>query len=348
SITTLDCGDDLRNNIVMGVYRLLLAYAVVLSHIGLTFHGLNLGIVAVISFLLLSGYVMTGLIQRNYLSTGSVPFFYVDRLIRLGPQFYFYLTLTLVGTAFGLRHAWLLGVPSQWHSLLQFLIVPTNFYRHFNDELLLPQTWSLGLEATFYAVFPFILIWNLRVPVALVSFVIFVIAYAGIIDTDLYGYRYLPGTLFIFICGSWLKNYENQTIQKLPLALWLSCAALLALTYIAPIPSFPNREVLTGIFIGIPAVYALTLINSKNRIDSLAGDLSYGVFLNHVLIIAILETFTQIKITTMMDAFTICIVATMFSYTSFKFLEEPLIKWRHSFRSPKYAIKAEIYLTHSR
>jgi len=87
----------------MGIFRLLLAISVLISHTQRTYFGLNLGVVAVISFLMLSGFVMTILIEKHYNSSRLVPSFYLDRAMRLQPQYLFYLLLFtlyyfLVGT----------------------------------------------------------------------------------------------------------------------------------------------------------------------------------------------------------------------------------------------------------
>jgi len=50
----------------MGFYRLLLAFFVVTGHVGISILGYDPGVVAVVSFFLMSGYVMTGLIDRHY------------------------------------------------------------------------------------------------------------------------------------------------------------------------------------------------------------------------------------------------------------------------------------------
>ena len=74
----------------MGLFRLVLAYLVVLAHVsGTQFgaDGYHFGVVAVICFLLLSGYVMTALIQKYYNSLALIPSFYLDRIARLYPQF---------------------------------------------------------------------------------------------------------------------------------------------------------------------------------------------------------------------------------------------------------------------
>jgi len=67
----------------MGTYRLFLAALVALSHVGLTIGGMNPGVMAVVHFFLLSGFVMTALIRRYYLNIKEVPAFYLDRTLRL-------------------------------------------------------------------------------------------------------------------------------------------------------------------------------------------------------------------------------------------------------------------------
>ncbi len=67
----------------MGAYRLLLAVLVAVSHMGKLFMGFNPGVVAVISFLLISGFVMTSLIERNYKAPEKIGRFYLDRALRL-------------------------------------------------------------------------------------------------------------------------------------------------------------------------------------------------------------------------------------------------------------------------
>src|SRR5947207_8786691 len=78
----------------MGSLRLVLAAMVLLSHAGVEVYGYNPGVVAVVSFFLLSGYVMTLLIQKHYGSYDRITTFYRDRAGRLFPQFLLYSALT--------------------------------------------------------------------------------------------------------------------------------------------------------------------------------------------------------------------------------------------------------------
>jgi peptidoglycan/LPS O-acetylase OafA/YrhL len=329
----------------MGLYRLILAYLVVYSHIKLygagspNFHGYNTGGMAVISFLLLSGFVMTALIRKYYLSVQFVPAFYLDRLIRLGPQFYVYLTATLLGAVFfKLHHFDLHAAPTLGLTVAQFLIVPLNFYRYFPD-VLVPQAWSLGLEAMFYAVFPFILIFRIRNVAALMSFAVFLAAHLGMIDQDLWGYRYLPGTLFIFICGSWLESPRTDWERRLPFILCSIAALLLMATYVTSLPA--DRSVMLGLVLGIPAVAFLKKLGERSRVSAFAGDLSYGVFLNHNLVVGAIISYTSIslsKLTPLREvvAFTtVCVLSTVLSYMTFTLVEKPLIARRRNLRHGK-------------
>ena len=199
----------------MGIYRFLLAILVAISHIGIPFkfYGYNPGVVAVISFFLLSGYVMTSLIEKYYKTPYNVTGFYVDRVARLFPQYMFYFLVASICIYFFdissdfINHLtlgkWLLNIP----------ILPLGLYMYWDDgALVIPQAWSLGLEMTFYLIMPWIVrYFSLRMITTLMvlSIGVFLAAYAGRIDSDWYGYRLLPGTLFIFITGALFQQKEG-------------------------------------------------------------------------------------------------------------------------------------------
>jgi peptidoglycan/LPS O-acetylase OafA/YrhL len=195
----------------MGAFRLLLAVLVAVSHMGVTVAGLNPGVVAVISFLIISGFVMTSLIERNYSSTGKIASFYLDRALRLYPPFLFYFIASCIvvhvlmpGSAPDLE----LTVPRVAASLS---MVPLGFYMFGVSSLwILPPAWSLGLEMCFYLVIPFLLVFKWRGAAFALSVGVFVLACFGYINTDYYGYRLLPGVLFMFLCGSYLYKANSK------------------------------------------------------------------------------------------------------------------------------------------
>ncbi|MBY6244000.1 acyltransferase [Methylosinus sp. Sm6] len=321
----------------MGVYRLLLAYLVVLSHMSPNLYGFNLGVVAVVSFFLLSGFVMSALIRKYYLSPGLVVSFYMDRFARIAPQFYLYALLTVIAVAaFELRHPWLTSAPSAGRALVQFFIVTLNIYPY--ADMLVPQAWSLGLEVTFYLTFPFVLLFRLRLPIAAVSFVIFLFAYAAVLNFDRWGYRLLPGTMFIFICGSWIESSENGTTKNIPALVAISAAILLVLSYTVPTIALTDdylkmirRSTLLGIVVGVPIVHVLKYADNGSKLARAAGDLSYGVFLNHVLIIGVINRAIPIKLDSCL-IIPICLLSTVSSYASYRFVEAPVLSLRRRLR----------------
>jgi len=84
--------------------------------------------------------------------------------------------------------------------------------------LINPQSWSLALEVQAYLVLPFILRNKVvKYFVAIISFAFFMIASmrVGGIDADTYGWRLLPGTIFMFIIGSFINDSTKKVIKYL-------------------------------------------------------------------------------------------------------------------------------------
>jgi len=317
----------------MGFYRLLLAYFVVCDHAGgVLFFGFYPGAIAVVSFFLLSGYVMTALIDRHYSEIGRVGAFYLDRAMRLYPQFLFYsLATILAASAFGLTHRWLSAPPSLASDALQLTILPLNFGWLFHGAMLIPQAWSLGLEGFFYLLFPFVLIANRRLPYALGSLVIFALAYAGRLDQEMFSYRMLPGVLFVFLLGSWIRRPEPG-LGRWPLVV----AFALAVAGLAAGPFVWGRhvcvlDVLAGLALGLPAVYLLARWRISGRLDAFAGDLSYGVFLNHNFLAPLVAQLMP-GAPPLLTLVALIPVSTAASYATFRWIEAPTLALRRRLR----------------
>jgi len=321
----------------MGLFRLLLAALVALSHTGLSVYGFNPGVVAVISFFLLSGFVMSMLIEKYYKQPSAIPTFYLDRAVRLFPQFLFYMAIASVCIYF-------LNVESPFTAkmtitkwTLNFFILPQGFYMYWADgALVIPQTWSLGLEFTFYLVIPLILIYLSARQIYLLaaaSFLIFLTAYFGKINTDEFGYRLLPGTLFMFLIGwSFFKNDRESKIFRF--LSFTVAGILLVFAYLNEgiLQRSYNKEVLLGLLIGILAISYMKHF-SFSSIDEFLGNLSYGVFLNHFIVIWIMQKYyfaTQFHL----DSIAILLLSSCaLAFISYFYIERPALKWRHSIRT---------------
>ncbi|CAG9262103.1 Acyl_transf_3 domain-containing protein [Burkholderia diffusa] len=319
----------------MGIYRLLLAVAVVLSHIGIGVYGRNIGVVAVLSFFLISGYVMTALIERHYATARQIPRFYVDRALRLFPQFLFYSLLTLALIAVAHPSSGFLSGLTPALATLNLTMLPLNFYRYFPDALVIPQAWSLGLEAQFYIVVPLLIIFRLRVVATVLSAAFFLLPYFGYVDADTWSYRMLPGTLFVFMLGSLLRA-KNQ--QKLVSVLYgFVCLLFLGVLAFRTTPS-PIFEVLFGTIVGVPAVILLTRV-PFGKWEALAGNLSYGVFLNHFFLIWL---FQCIGIDSQSSVYLPVLLTSslVLAALSYYLVEHKVIEMRHRLREkPRAAVQ---------
>lgn len=323
----------------MGSLRLVLALFVLLSHADLRIAQLNPGVMAVVCFYLISGYVMAGLMHRHYGSASRMPWFYLDRVMRLAPQYLLYAGLTLAWfmwfrtpTAF-LKHA-----PSATDILNNLLVVPLNFFMFNGSDAftLIPPAWSLGAELQFYLLAPAMILWpRVGLALAAASFGVQVLAWLGRLNTDWFGYRLLPGVLWVFGVGMTLFHCHRSRPRG---AFWLAvCAPVLALAvyswlYAHGLHAAPyHQEVLIGWGLGIPLVHLLSR-RATGAFDQWAGDISYGAFLNHFLLIWLL--FPQPDHTPAQWAVLgVCSLA--LSHVSQRWVERPVLAWRRHLRAAK-------------
>ncbi|WP_310057889.1 acyltransferase [Pseudomonas synxantha] len=316
----------------MGAYRLLLAVLVAVSHMGKTFMGLNPGVIAVISFLIISGFVMTSLIERNYKALEKVGLFYLDRVLRLYPQFLFYFVVSCTVIYFLLPDTPQAAELTLRNIAASLPMIPLGFYMFGAAGVeILPPAWSLGLEMCFYLVIPFLIIYRARGVAFALSVAVFMAACLGFINTDLYGYRLLPGVLFMFLCGSYL--YKPQA-KGLAIAAGTAVAA--ALIFVAIMAGLIERrpfnaEVTVGIALGVPAVYLLTKLKF-HRADEFLGNISYGVFLNHFVVMYFLRAFWPVAYDGHIVA-TVLALSFLLSGVSYYCVERPALKLRHALRA---------------
>ena len=316
-----------ERQITMGIYRLFLALAVVLSHIRIIFYGKNQGIVAVVSFFLLSGYVMTALIERHYATTSSFPRFLLDRSMRLFPQFLFYSAITLILIFLFHPESEFIEGLTPWTAAMNLTMLPLNFFRYFPHAQTVPQAWSLGLEAQFYLAFPFIFILRLRVPALVLSLLFFLLPFFGMIDPDTWSYRMLPGTLFIFIIGSFLRTGDKKALVLLA---YTASVILCAISTINQAIKFPIFEVTFGVAIGVPIVIALRKLEF-GAFDELAGNLSYGVYLNHFFVMWCLQIVKLPRDSNLYVPIMLA-VSLLLSWVSYELVEKRVVAARHRIR----------------
>lgn len=268
---------------MFGTLRLALATLVALSHAGLSWWGYHLGVPAVVVFLILSGYVVAAMLERPLPSSR----FYAERALRLLPPYYAALGLGLL--------CWWAGIPSSFlqdgHQPLQWvaivLVVPLNYatlWPVLDSFTPVPPAWSLGLELQFYLLAPWLLARPCRIhAAALATLGVGAAAQLGLLPSDAWGYRLLPGNLYIFLTGAllWRAQHVPQARTAPIIALWLSVLATgIAAGLLGRWGQPFVLEVAVGYLLGVPLV-ALLGRWPRRGWDDRCADLAYPVFLVH-------------------------------------------------------------------
>ena len=134
------------------------------------FHLFKGGWLGVDIFFVISGYLITSIILKELVTTGSfsIKYFYERRIRRILPVLLF---VILVSLPFG----WKYLLPSSYidfsRSILYSLGFSSNFYFYYSGQtygavsgLLKPflHTWSLSVEEQYYVLFPIILLLTFR------------------------------------------------------------------------------------------------------------------------------------------------------------------------------------------
>lgn len=321
---------------MFGTYRLILAAGVVLAHMGVSVWGIHTGIVGVVCFYMVSGYAMTGLIRSAYPKpTRDAPAFYLDRLIRLGPQYYFYIAIcAFTVLVLNWRESPAQdGSPDALNIFANLTIIPLAFWMY-SDSIrhlgLNMPTWSLGLEFLFYLLLPWLL-WDRRTlwAAAGVAAIVWTLATQGVINPDYYAYRMLPGTLVFFLVGVAVQRRDWWLFGLLATFFLASYGALAA---VGKIWLMFNAHLLVGAALGCVTVPLLAMLR-RNRFDDLLGGVSYGTYLAHWIFVTVLKHhYGQAW------AVSVAILGSMAcGWLTYRFVEVPTIRYRRALRSRKLA-----------
>ena len=111
-------------------------------------------------FFVLSGFLITTLLMREYDSSGRINLlqFYQRRLLRIAPAFYAFLLVIAVMIVSGYIHlpwqAWMVSATFLWN--YAHLLHLDRDYFSCHDYWYLGHTWSLALEQQFYCLWPMV------------------------------------------------------------------------------------------------------------------------------------------------------------------------------------------------
>lgn len=287
---------------MFGTYRLILALLVLVTHIGKVE---VYGGVAVWGFFMLSGFLITGVLNRRYGFTklGLVQFAW-SRVLRLYPAYWLSTALTYVAVRIlasridPLIVNDRLAMPSSLRDqLASFFILGNTFMGLGRAELSLsPSAWAIDVELLLYVVSA---VWLSRtpsntsrmvvsmallfVPCWLVGKLLLGKEYSDIANQMTYSF--LPVALLPYAIGAWLwhhqkrfSNFHATSTRLLAGALLLiACASGLSCVSItlAYLVSLPILAMITAMLASVDHV------GKYRKMDDFLGLMSYPIYLTH-------------------------------------------------------------------
>jgi len=320
---------------MFGTLRLILALMVIASHVEVS-HEVDLGASAVIIFFLLSGFVMTATVRRYYAKPKFYGKFLLDRAGRIFPQYLFWVLMCILWTYF-FDHDWR---PIGWNVIAENILMVPAMYGVFDLKPWLTgvryvsQAWSLSLEWHFYMLIPWLLlIKRARMVAGIISLFVFTLSTLNIISPYIYSYHLLLGVFFIFLFGSVLYDELQKGVSDKS-QLFLPYVYLLLLGIVAnstkTLHPIYTAEVYLGIICGVPLVMWLARLPA-HPVDDWLGNFSYGIFLCHNLVLAVIYHFNFLHDRWVIFA-TASGISMVLSGITYYCVERPLIAWRHKLR----------------
>lgn len=309
----------------MGLLRVALAMAVVLGHLPLaSFKFIHAG-TAVQAFYIISGFYMALVLDGKYARAGL---FYSNRLLRLMPSYFVMMAIAaaalwglnasatgsseIFATAFAHPFTSLVmafeNIAIVGQELLFWFTIGKDGALSFDptgalpnetttlawQALLVPQAWSLSMELMFYAMAPFLarLSWRALAAIAGASLAL---RFAGAwlpVDFAIWAGRFFPTALYLFVLGM-LAHRALPLVARLPAAFgWILNAAVLTMVVLLPLSDVAAPLQKWVVFGGI-AFAAPFLFHAfkANALDRWIGDLSYPLYLCHLVVIGLVLTF---------------------------------------------------------
>jgi peptidoglycan/LPS O-acetylase OafA/YrhL len=202
--------------------------------------------------------------------------------------------------------------------------------------------WTLGIEVQFYLVAPFIVSRRIQICVAILAAAVGLRLWLVWIHYD--RYTYAPAVWCFFLMGHvshrLTEHISERALQRIG---WAALALLPALGYLSglfhPQFSYPDLDRIqywvfyVGFAIGIPALFA---VSKSWRLDRNLGELSYPVYISHLLVLGVAS---QLNLPFPRNVWLLCIVTTI-SGLLYLFVQRPI----DAIRRPRPAVRGKLSL----
>lgn len=327
--------------------RAISVLLVFLYHLKIEFF--SQGYLGVDIFFVISGYVITQSIYRDFLKTNKInlKFFYNKRLKRILPNLIFILSITyIVYLVFGPPEI------SLWNDYLSSILGVSNFYYLFSNKGYFynifdnpfAHTWSLGVEEQFYFIYPFLALIFLEYFRNKRLFKLFLIII--ILLSLFFSFNFLtknPDISFYFSplrfwelgFGCLLFFVNKEKINKPYIAI-LSLIFLLIIIFTNLSENIIIKNLLSVFAAGVFIISYRKNIYIENSIFQYFGKISYSFYLWHLPIIFFTNIYISNEIYLIFLSFVLTLI---FSSITYYFVESFFINSKKL-----YSIKAVVTL----
>ncbi len=285
---------------MFGFLRFYLAWMVVITHIS-TVLG-HVGGFAVFSFYILSGYLMTLIMNDKYkYNMQGFKKYLLNRFLRIYPPYLFVAIITLIGIilfseAFLSLHK-TLRLPETLHEIVSNIIIFGLFPGipeggNLPMARLVPAAWALHVELCFYLLIGVILGRYKKLVVS--WFIVSALYHAVAVTNDYPRYSPIYAASLPFSIGALIYHYRNQFIRILPTSNSLILVSLIIYSiYILIAGMIPVTTSVYPFYLNILLtsilICQLSSVDGRNnnklkKIDSFLGGLSYPIYLSHWLV----------------------------------------------------------------
>jgi peptidoglycan/LPS O-acetylase OafA/YrhL len=363
----------------MGIIRLLLALTVVIAHTNPVFgNKMIIGITSVHAFFIISGFYMALILNEKYTDNKTYKLYISNRFLRLFPVYWLVLILTILLGVFAYSFSNVNGGPLQpflnqsfnmsgWaifqivfssitllgQDVLMFMgLNPETGNLYFSAThtslwhyMIVPQSWTVGVEIVFYLIAPFLVRRNAvtLVIIILASLLLRVVLYHYGYDQDPWTFRFLPTEMAFFMSGALAyKGYKILKAKEINKPLNISILVFvigitLFFQYIPVGLEYKQWSYYILIAITTPFIFNFT---KRSKIDHWIGELTYPVYMSHIFIFLILGyLYKYTKIGPEYSGLVTIICSILFSAILIKYFIEPIERIRQKRVSQNKYIK---------
>nr|WP_321234131.1 acyltransferase [uncultured Psychroserpens sp.] len=349
----------------LDVLRFFLSVYVVLIHLSQTSHNMNLpnlfdvignhkGDQAIAMFFVLSGFLIITIIYRSKLKgTFSIRNFYMRRILKIFPLYYFivavgflyyHFILPKLGVSFPINYDWEDAV------LLNVFFLPNVFSRLYDAGGVFEVLWSIGVEEQFYIIIAPLLFFLRKTQIFKALLVLTVVYFIVFHIDSLYVLRRFKFEFFFIFSGGLIALLEQKNklgFLKSTKLIPIASVIMVILYFFTTIFDFETLWIYNAFTCILFSVFIHSIsINNfgftiENKYLNYFGEISYGLYLYHILCMN-LVLFISLKIS---DAYTInstillilmhllTFAITIFvSHLSYKYFESYFLKLKTKFR----------------